>query len=98
VAGKGTLQDSLLARAGYRNASDTYGLKQWDILPLETLVRKPTSVIFMPITAKGEDARALAARQRVLAHLQGKTRIVNFPDKLLFCGGPTIIKVMDVLR
>jgi iron complex transport system substrate-binding protein len=98
VAGKGTLQDSLLSRAGYRNASDTYGLKQWDILPLETLIRKPPDVIFMPLSAKGEDARALSARRRVLAHLRGKTRIVNFPDKLLFCGGPTIIKVMEALR
>jgi iron complex transport system substrate-binding protein len=98
VAGKGTLQDSLLTRAGYRNASDTYGLQQWDILPLETLIRKPPDVIFMPLSGKGEDARALAARRRVLAHVTGKVRIVNFPDKLLFCGGPTIIKVMEVLR
>jgi iron complex transport system substrate-binding protein len=98
VAGKGTLQDNLLSRAGYRNASDTYGLKQWDILPLETLIRNPPDVIFMPLSATGEDARALVARQRVLAHLKGKIRIVNFPDKLLFCGGPTIIKVMAVLR
>jgi iron complex transport system substrate-binding protein len=98
VAGKGTLQDNLLARAGYRNASDTYGLKQWDILPLETLIRKPPDVIFMPLSAKGEDARALVARRRVLAHLNGKIRLVNFPDKLLFCGGPTIIEVMAVLR
>jgi iron complex transport system substrate-binding protein len=98
VAGKGTLQDNLLARAGYRNASDTYGLKQWDILLLETLIRKPPDVIFMPLSAKGDDARALVARRRVLAHLNGKIRLVNFPDKLLFCGGPTIIKVMAVLR
>jgi iron complex transport system substrate-binding protein len=98
VAGKGTLQDSLLTRAGYRNASATYGLKQWDILPLETLIRNPPDVIFMPLSAKGEDARALAARTRLLAHTGAKTRVANFPDKLLFCGGPTIIKVMEALK
>jgi iron complex transport system substrate-binding protein len=98
VAGKGTLQDGLLTRAGYRNASATYGLKQWDILPLETLIRNPPDVIFMPLSAKGEDARALAARTRLLTHTGGKTSIVNFPDKLLFCSGPTIIKVMEALR
>jgi hypothetical protein len=30
--------------------------------------------------------------------LKGKTRIVDFPDKLLFCGGPTVIKVMELMR
>ncbi len=98
VAGKGTLQDSLLTRAGYINASQTYGLNQWDILPLETLVRAPPDIIFMPLSAKGEDARSMTARKRMLAHLGNKTRIVNFPDQLLFCGGPTIIKVMEALR
>jgi iron complex transport system substrate-binding protein len=98
VAGKGTLQDELLARAGFRNASTTYGLNQWDILPLETLIRNPPDVLFMPRSAKGDDAHALAMREDVLRHLQGQTRIVDFPDKLLFCGGPTIIKAMNVMR
>ncbi len=98
VAGKGTLQDELLARAGFANASATYGLKQWDILPLETLIRKPPSVIFMPHSAKGDDVRGLAMREDVLRHLKGQTRIVDFPDKLLFCGGPTVIKVMELMK
>ena len=98
VAGKGTLQDELLARAGFENASGRYGLQQWDVLSLETLVRHPPDIIFMPTAAKGDDARALAARQRLLRHLEGRTRIVAFPDKLLFCGGPTIIEAMRILR
>jgi iron complex transport system substrate-binding protein len=98
VAGKGTLQDELLDRAGFINASGQFGLQQWDVLPLETLVRRPPDIIFMPTMATGEDARALAARQRLLRHLGGRTRIVSFPDRLLFCGGPTIIEAMRVLR
>jgi iron complex transport system substrate-binding protein len=98
VAGKGTLQDELLARAGFANASDTYGLNQWDILPIETLIRKPPSVIFMPMSAKGDDARELALRRNVLRHLHGRTKIVRFPDTYLFCGGPTIIKAVALMR
>ena len=98
VAGKGTLQDELLARAGFANASETYGLQQWEQLPLETVVRKPPSVIFMASSADGDEARVLAMRKRMIARLRGKTRIVSFPDKLLFCGGPTIIDVMAVLK
>lgn len=97
VAGAGTLQDELLSAHGFANASKTYDLKSWDILPLETLIRTPPDVIFMPTSGKGDDARALAARRQLLKHLGGKTRIVNFPDKLLFCGGPTVIKVSRIL-
>jgi iron complex transport system substrate-binding protein len=98
VAGKGTLQDELLARAGFTNASATYGLKQWEQLPLETVIRKPPAVIFMASSAEGDEARTLAMRKRMVARLGGRTRIVSFPDKLLFCGGPTIIEVMAVLK
>jgi iron complex transport system substrate-binding protein len=98
VAGKGTLQDELLSRAGFANASETYGLKQWEQLPLETMIRKPPSVIFMASSSDGDEARALTVRQRMIARLGGKTRIVPFPDKLLFCGGPTIIDLMRVLK
>ena len=96
VAGKGTLQDELLARHGFRNASVQYGLSSWGVLPLETLLRHPPQIIFMPTAAQGADARALTARQKLLSHLGGRTRIVDFPDKLLFCGGPTIIKVSAI--
>ncbi|MFM9852869.1 MAG: ABC transporter substrate-binding protein [Sphingomonadaceae bacterium] len=97
VAGAGTLQDELLARAGYINAASLYGLKQWDILPLETLLRAPPDVIFMPHSGGGDDGRALERRYSVLRHVRN-IRIVEFPDKLLFCGGPTVAKVMAVLR
>ena len=98
VPGKGTLQDELLARAGFINASEVYGLKQWQQLPLETLIRRPPSVIFMPVMGQGDAGRELAMRKRLLRHLRGKTRIVSFPDRLLFCGGPTIIEAMKVMR
>lgn len=97
VAGKGTLQDELLGRHGFSNASAAYGLKSWGVLPLETLIRNPPQVIFMPGAGKGNNARALKARNQLLRHLAGKTKIVHFPDKLLFCGGPTIIKVSQIL-
>lgn len=98
VAGKGTLQDELLARAGFSNASETYGLKQWEQLPIETVIRKPPAIIFMASSAGGDEARIFAMRKRMIARLGGKTRIVSFPDKLLFCGGPTIIEMMQVLK
>lgn len=96
VAGKGTLQDELLRRHGFRNASAAYGLSSWGVLPLEILIRNPPKIIFMPASGNGNDERALKARAQLLRHVGGKTRIVDFPDKLLFCGGPTIIEISRI--
>jgi iron complex transport system substrate-binding protein len=85
VPGKGSLQDELLTRAGFQNASARYGLGQWSQLPLEVLMRNPPDVIF---TSKPHPAFAR------LPH----TRIVPLPDRLSFCGGPTIIEAMKVLQ
>jgi iron complex transport system substrate-binding protein len=98
VAGEGTLQDDLLHRTGFHNMSRDYGLKNWDHLPLEKMLIKPPKIVFMPQSASGDDGRALYARRQVLRHLKGQTRIVSFPDQLLFCGGPTIIAAAHILN
>ena len=98
VAGKGTVQDELLTRAGFANASATYGLNQWSQLPLETMIMRPPSVVFMPVSAEGDEARLIDVRRRMLARLGGKTRVVAFPEKLLFCAGPSLIEAMRIVR
>jgi iron complex transport system substrate-binding protein len=98
VPGKGTIRDEMLALAGFRNASAKYGLGEWDLLPLETLLRDPPDIIFTPVRADGGEARALALRLHTLGHLRGRTRIVAFPERLLNCGGPGVIEAMQYLR
>lgn len=94
VAGRGTIQDEMLARAGFINGSTRYGLRQWEQLPLETLLRAPPDIIFMADSAAGDQGRALAIRRRLLSRSHSRTRIVSFPDRLLFCAGPAIIETM----
>ncbi len=98
VPGKGTIQDEMLSRAGFVNSSARYGLKQWDVLPLETLLRDPPDIIFMPVSAGGDEGRAIAARRQVLGHLGTRAKVVAFPEKLLFCAGPGVIATMGVLK
>jgi iron complex transport system substrate-binding protein len=98
VAGTGTLQDELLRRHGFRNASASFGLQSWGVLPLESLIRNPPQFIFMPVAPEGNADRELASRQKLLKHLGSKTRIVPFRDQLLFCGGPTVIKVARIFE
>jgi len=45
VPGTGTLADQLLQLTGFRNMSAEYGLKKWDVLPLEYLLSKPPRLV-----------------------------------------------------
>jgi iron complex transport system substrate-binding protein len=94
VPGKGTLADDLLTRGGFRNMSAAYGLKMWDILPLEPLLSNPPQVLFT--------ANQPGKLDRVLSHpalrrVSAKIKVVDFPPALLNCGGPTIIKFAERL-
>ncbi len=88
VPGSGTLTDALLTRAGFRNASASFGLKRWDILPLEYLVASPPAVLL----TSGDNAHLLS--HPALRALQRHTVIADFPVRLLQCGGPTIIPAL----
>lgn len=90
VPGQGTLADEVLRKTGYANASASYGLKQWDVLPLEYLLARPPAVIFTAIGENGpQGARSL--RHRALARLAGRVAVRDYPERLLHCAGPTLI-------
>lgn len=91
VPGSGTLADEMLAIAGFRNASTEYGLDQWDILPLEPLLARPPAVLF---AASGQGERDRILGHPVLRRAAKDLVISEFPPKLLFCGGPTIIDAL----
>lgn len=97
VAGQGTIQDEMLNRAGFHNASARYGLKQWDILPLETVIRRPPDVIFMPTRAKGDDARALALANGFSIISEVAPKWSPFPT-IFTRGGPSVIEAMRVFK
>jgi iron complex transport system substrate-binding protein len=94
VPGAGTLASELLQAAGYRNMSADYGLKRWDVLPLEPLVARPPRVL-LSVGANGRDDRMLG--HPVLDHLRARIAVRPYPDRLMHCGGPTIIDAMGTL-
>ena len=76
--------------------STTYGLRKWDVLPLEYLVAQPPRVI-LSIGA------AHAGADRVTAHpavrrLARQITVAPYPGRLMNCGGPTIIAAMARMR
>ena len=96
VPGSGTLADELMRRAGFRNMSAAYGLKQWDVLPLEYLVARPPRVLLSPsLAAVGEDRLTSHPAVRRLAQ---RITVAPYAAHLMNCGGPTIIAAMARLR
>ena len=96
VPGSGTLPDELLRRAGFRNMSAAYGLKKWDVLPLEYLVARPPRVLLSVAAAEvGEDRLTSHPAVRRLAR---RIVVAAYPARLMNCGGPTIIDAMARLN
>jgi iron complex transport system substrate-binding protein len=94
VPGSATLADDLLRTSGFHNLSRDYGLQKWDVLPLERLVATPPRVLLSTETTPGED-RMLG--HPVLRPLAGQVAMRPFPERLLNCGGPTIIAALGQL-
>ncbi|MEY2882324.1 MAG: hypothetical protein RL490_48 [Pseudomonadota bacterium] len=94
VPGNDTLASELLRSTGFHNLSHDYGLKKWDVLPLEYLVARAPRVLFSVGDARGED-RMLG--HPALKRLAGHIAIRPYPERLLRCGGPTIIDAVAAL-
>lgn len=95
VPGSGTLADELLRRTGFRNLSATYGLKKWDVLPLEYLVDRPPAVLLSVTRSRGQPDRMLS--HPAVAALAGHIAVRPYPFRLLQCAGPTIIEAVAQL-
>ena len=96
VPGEGSLADEMLRVSGFTSAGARYGMRGWGTLPLETVLLRPPRVLLSPLAADGQP-RALSLRGRVVARLGRTTTIRHFPDAMLFCGGPTIVRALGQL-
>jgi iron complex transport system substrate-binding protein len=94
VPGTGTLASELLAVTGFHNLSADYGLKRWDVLPLEPLVARPPQVL-LSVGGIGGNDRML--NHPVLNDLKETIAVRPYPERLLHCGGPTIVDAVDHL-
>ena len=88
VPGRQTLADELLRVTGFHNLSSDYGLERWDVLPLEYLVAKPPRVLFSVGDVDHTD-RMLS--HPVLRSLARRIVVRPYSERLLHCGGSTII-------
>ncbi|SIN64355.1 iron complex transport system substrate-binding protein [Parasphingorhabdus marina DSM 22363] len=97
VPGGGTLPDELLRRTGFENVSSSYGLSQWDILPLEHLVARPPRLLFSNGSEVQSDRKDRMLSHPVLRKLAHRIMIADYPARLMHCAGPTLIEAVKTL-
>lgn len=90
VPGPNTLVADVLGRTGFANAAAARGLRQADMLPLEQVLADPPRVILAAGNTLGNEDRLL--RHPALRRLSGTTT-VRLDPALLWCGGPTIVRL-----
>ena len=85
--------DELLRRTGFRNAAVDYGARRSTDVSLDSVVANPPDVLLSGETLPG----APTWGERVMKHpalqqLRGRMRVVSFPERLMFCGGPNLVE------
>lgn len=94
VAGDGTLIADMMRLTGFANFAGARGLSQADFLPLEQVLADPPRVIFAVGNPLAQEDRML--HHPALAGLR-HTRRIPLESSMLWCGGPTIPRVLDRL-
>lgn len=92
-SGPDTLVDELLRRTGFRNAAADYGARRTTNIPLEAVVADPPDVLLSSETQPGAPTWGeRVMRHPALARLDGRVRVVGFPEHLMYCGGPNLVE------
>ncbi len=95
VPGPDALISDIMRRVGFSSHSAARGLRQADYLPLEEMLADPPEVILTAgDSGTGEDRMLQHPALESLAD----TRSHVLDPRLIFCGGPTIIRAAERLR
>ncbi|MGA0602744.1 ABC transporter substrate-binding protein [Caulobacter sp. KR2-114] len=98
AAGKGTLMDEVMGRAGLVNAAARYGVSRWGNVSLERLLADPPQLLLAGQPAPNAPTWAdRVSSHPALRSLAGRMTRVTFPERLAYCGGPVLIETVAAL-
>ncbi len=98
ASGPGTLMDEMMTRTGLTNIVGRYGLGFSANVPLERVIADPPELLLSGEPTRGAPSRAeRMMRHPALARIAGRMRQAEFPERLLFCGGPVLIRTAATL-
>ena len=97
-SGPGTLMDELLRRTGFTNHIVSYGITRTRNVPLELVVADPPQVLLRGRANPGQPGWGeRIMRHPALAGVGPRMRVVTFPERLMYCGGPNLIESAGLL-
>lgn len=98
AAGQGTLMSEMMEAAGLTNVAGEYGVGRWGNVSIESILSNPPEVLLSG-TPRNQ-ARSWAERimhHPALASLKGRVVQAPFDERLLYCGGPVLIRTAQAL-
>jgi iron complex transport system substrate-binding protein len=98
VSGAGSLANSALVAAGFRNMSSAYRLTRGGQVPLESLIARPPDLLVL--ASNVDEYRTAVAdnlRHPVIALMRRRGVSVELPWRYWLCGTPHIADAIDKL-
>ena len=92
AAGPGSLPDDLLRRLGIANAATRLGLTGWTPAPVEALLAAPPEVLVRAGGAREAGRPDRITRHPGLDRIGDRILAAEIPERLLFCGGPSLVE------
>lgn len=99
TAGRGSLVDDILTRAGLDNLAGRLDLGGHAQVPLETLVLENAEILVVDTDRDGPPSLATVVLQHpVFAKLRDRIVTASVPSRLWTCAGPSVIEAIERLR
>ncbi len=98
TAGKATITDELMRNVGVDNVPAHYNIRQHRPIALEDLLQSPPDILLVGATTEAAATHAeRIVHHRALRALGHRMTKMEYPARLLYCAGPTMIHALDAL-
>lgn len=99
TVGPESLRGQSITLAGWRNAGELAGVRDYGSLDLETMVRlQPDALIDSPYTLNTYSRAEALAQHPALRGVHLNPHIISVPSNMTICDGPWIIETIETLQ
>ena len=97
-AGKGTLIDDIMTRAGFHNMARDYGAANWGRIDIETIISNPPELMIIADTFANGAPSERSLRHKALYAKELGIKFAHFPNQFAYCGGTAIAPMANHLK
>jgi iron complex transport system substrate-binding protein len=98
TAGEHTISDDLMRVVGLDNLPVRYGITKHRPIALENLLASPPDILLVGDTTEGAATHAeRIVNHRALRALEARMVRMEYPARLLYCAGPTMLLALEAL-